>query len=172
MPSGYYGGYGSKHHAHWVWHTKANNCITLSDAPQLIRSPASKGYVIHPYEDDEIASFCGDADASYRQRASRCRRHVVYLKRVGCFFLVDVFVAQSDVTSSLQWNIHSWNPFEVDSDEKGFRLVRGDSQCQGRFLFSHESFISLGEGWDPRPQYGREQKDEKQQANADSYHAV
>ena len=30
---GYYAGYGSDHHAHWVWHTKSHNRLTLSDAP-------------------------------------------------------------------------------------------------------------------------------------------
>ncbi len=149
MPSGYYSGYGSKHHTHWVWHTKANNCLTLSDAPQLMRSHESQGYVINPFEDDRIAYFCGNADASYRLQASHCRRHVVYLKDSGCLFLVDVFVAQPGVTSSVQWNIHSWSPFELDPDEKGFGLTRGDSRLRGQFLFSHESFVSLGEGWDP-----------------------
>ncbi|MDP6036910.1 MAG: DUF4962 domain-containing protein, partial [Candidatus Latescibacteria bacterium] len=45
MPSGYYAGYGSDHHAHWVWHTKSHNCVTLSDASQLMRSPDSVGAV-------------------------------------------------------------------------------------------------------------------------------
>ena len=45
MPSGYYAGYGSDHHAHWVWHTKSHNCVTLSDAPQLMRSPDSGGAI-------------------------------------------------------------------------------------------------------------------------------
>ncbi|MEZ4637828.1 MAG: DUF4962 domain-containing protein [Caldilineaceae bacterium] len=43
MPSGYYDGYGSNHHTHWVWHTKSHNCVTLSDAPQIMRSYASVG---------------------------------------------------------------------------------------------------------------------------------
>lgn len=151
MPSGYYGGYGSKHHAHWVWHTKANNCITLSDAPQLMRSHEAQGYVLHSHEDDQLAYFCGNADASYRLQASRCRRHVVFLKSTRCFFLVDEFVAQPGVTSSVQWNIHSWNRFEARPDGKSFFLQRDGSSLRGHFLFSHESFISLSEGWDPSP---------------------
>ncbi|MEZ5277669.1 MAG: DUF4962 domain-containing protein [Opitutaceae bacterium] len=161
MPSGYYAGYGSKHHAHWVWHTKANNCITLSDAPQLMRSHESQGYVINGFEDERIAYFCGNADASYRLQARRCRRHVAYLKDVGCFFLVDTFEAQPGITSSVQWNIHSWSPFAVDPDGKGFHLQRGESGLHGSFLFSHESFVSLREGWDPPPGTGK---------NSDQWH--
>jgi hypothetical protein len=37
MPSGYYDGYGSNHHANWVWHTKSHNCVTLSGAGQIMR---------------------------------------------------------------------------------------------------------------------------------------
>ena len=43
MPSGYYAGYGSAHHAHWVWHTQSHNCVTLSGASQLLRSHDSAG---------------------------------------------------------------------------------------------------------------------------------
>ena len=63
--------------------------------------------------------------------------------------MIDEFVAQPGVTSSLQWNIHSWNPFEVDSDEKGFVLNRDESRLRGYFMFSHEGFVTLTEGWDP-----------------------
>lgn len=149
MPTGYYAGYGSKHHAHWVWHTKANNCITLSDAPQLQRSNEAQGYVEGGFEDEAIAAFSGNADASYRLQAQTCRRHVILLKETGCIFMVDTFVAQPGITSALQWNIHSWSPFELDADEKGFDLVRETSRLHGYFLFHHESFVSRSEGWDP-----------------------
>jgi hypothetical protein len=149
MPSGYYCGYGSAHHAHWVWHTKANNCLTLSDAPQLIRSNDSQGYVESHFENSELVYFCGNADASYRLQAARCRRHVVFLKAARCFVMVDEFVARPGVTSSVQWNIHSWNPFEVDPDQKGFLLHRDESRLRGHIMYSHEGFVTLTEGWDP-----------------------
>jgi len=149
MPTGYYCGYGSAHHAHWVWHTKANNCVTLSDAPQLIRSMDSQGYVQSHFENSDLVYFCGNADASYRLQAERCRRHVVFLKGARCFFMVDEFVAQPEVTSSVQWNIHSWNPFEVDPDQKGFVVNRDESRLRGYFMHSHEGFVTLSEGWNP-----------------------
>lgn len=158
MPTGYYCGYGSQHHAHWVWHTKANNCVTLSDAPQLMRSLESRGFVEAHFENEHLAYFQGDADLSYRLQAQRCRRHVVFLKSHSCFFLVDEFIAQPDVTSSVQWNIHSWNPFEVSEDEKSFRVTRDDSVLEGHFLYNHVSFVSLNEGWDPPPNKGKPNK--------------
>ena len=151
MPSGYYAGYGSAHHAHWVWHSKSHNCVTLSDASQLMRSPDSTGKVVAPYEDARIAFLCGIADASYRDRADRCRRHIVYLKASGCFVMVDEFVAKTGVESSLQWNIHSWNPFHVDELNKTFALVRDGSTLEGTFLCQENSYFSLTEGWDPPP---------------------
>ncbi len=47
MPSGYYVGYGSDHHVHWVWHTRSHNCVTLSDASQIMRSHNSLGAIEH-----------------------------------------------------------------------------------------------------------------------------
>lgn len=149
MPTGYYCGYDSPHHVHWVWHTKANNCLTLSDSSQLIRSKESRGYVEAHFENDDLAYFQGNADLSYQLQAQRSRRHVVYLKASGAFLLVDEFVAKPDITTSVQWNIHSWNPFEVSDDGKAFTVTREKSKLTGHFLFHHQSFITLGEGWEP-----------------------
>ncbi len=151
MPAGYYAGYASSHHGHYVWHTKSHNCVTLSGAPQLMRSPESSGAIVNAYEDDAIAYMCGVADASYADRAQRCRRHVVYAKQVGSFFLVDEFAAKEDVLSSLQWNLHSWEPFEVDEQERTFRWGRGESAVTGVVMCHPEGFFSLSEGWDPPP---------------------
>jgi len=108
MPSGYYvDGWGSPHHAHWVWHTKSHNCLTLSDAGQLMRSPNSQGAIEHAYEDENLSYFAGNADASYADRALRCRRHVLFLKAQQCFILIDEFVAKPGILSAVQWNIHS-----------------------------------------------------------------
>jgi hypothetical protein len=151
MPSGYYAGYGSAHHAHWVWHTKAHNCLTLSGAPQLIRSYDSVGAVERVYEDAQLAYLRGNADASYRLRAARCRRHVVYLKTAACFVMVDEFVAAPGVTSSIEWNVHSWNTFAVDRAARTFALEREGSTLQGHFMVHQDAFFTLSEGWDPPP---------------------
>ena len=155
MPSGYYGGaalgYGGDHHAHWVWHTKSHNCITLSDAGQLMRSEASTGYTAHPYEDGRLVYWAGVADASYADRAERCRRHVLFLKDTSCFVLVDEYVGRPEVVSALQWNVHSFAPFEVDQDERSFRWRRADSEVRGTFLYHDNAYFRLTEGWDPPP---------------------
>ncbi|MBL4575730.1 MAG: DUF4962 domain-containing protein [Opitutaceae bacterium] len=158
MPTGYYSGYGSPHHAHWVWHTKANNCITLSDAPQLMRSLESRGFVEAHFENEDLVYFQGNADLSYRLQAQRCRRHVIFVKSQSYFFLVDEFIAQPDITSSVQWNIHSWNSFDVSEDQKSFKITRDESVLEGHFLYNHVSFISLGDGWNPPPSKGKPNK--------------
>jgi len=151
MPSGYYAGYGSAHHAHWVWHTKSHNCVTLSDAGQLMRSHDSRGSIDHAYEDERLVYFVGNADASYADRAARCRRHVIWLKGEQAFLLVDEFVAKPGVTSALQWNIHSWAPFQVDEAARSFALERAGSRLVGHLLYHNDAFFSLSEGWDPAP---------------------
>jgi len=151
MPSGYYAGYGSPHHMHWVWHTKSHNCLTLSDAGQLMRSHDSRGAIEHPFEDERVVYLCGNADASYSDRALRCRRHVAFLKPHHCFVMIDEFQPRPDVASGLQWNLHSWNRFEVDEELRAFRVEREGSVLEGHFLHHLNSFFTLSEGWDPPP---------------------
>jgi hypothetical protein len=150
MPSGYYCGYGSPHHAHWVWHSKSHNCVTLSGASQRIKSYDSRGAVASPFEDDYLAYFCGVADASYAE-AERCRRHVVFVKQSSCFVLFDEFIAAEGSSVSLEWNIHSYAPFEAHESERAFSVERGGSRLSGHFLWHQEAFFSLSEGWDPPP---------------------
>lgn len=150
MPSGYYDGYGSAHHTHWNWHTKSHNCVTLSGASQLMRSRDSLGAIEHAFEDDLVAYMMGNADASYLQ-AQRCRRHVLYLKQHTCFFLVDEFLAAPGIYSALEWNIHSWSPFDLDSDARSFLLTREASRLRGRLMHHQNGVFSLTEGWDPPP---------------------
>ncbi|MFH1024014.1 MAG: DUF4962 domain-containing protein [Planctomycetota bacterium] len=151
QPSGYYDGYGSEHHTHWNWHTKSHNCVTLSDAAQLMRSPDSRGSIENPFEDERLVYFAGNADASYALQADRCRRHVIFLKAHNCFVLIDEFVARAGVNSALQWNIHSWARFAVDEDGRSFLLEREGRRLAGHFLYHHNAFFSLSEGWDPPP---------------------
>lgn len=151
MPSGYYAGYGSDHHAHWVWHTKSHNCITLSDAPQIMRSHDSRGMVDHGFEDGKLIYFRGLADASYQDRAERCRRHICFLRAHNSFLLVDEFVARPDISSSLQWNIHSWNPFTVDHAGKHFAMERDGSTVSAHILHHQNGYFTMSDGWDPPP---------------------
>jgi len=150
MPSGYYDGYGSAHHTHWNWHTKSHNCVTLSDASQLMRSRDSVGAIEHAFEDDLVAYMMGDADESYLQ-AERCRRHVLFIKPHACFFLVDEFIATPGVYSALQWNIHSWNQFQHDVDARTFTVNRGASSLSGFMMHHQNGVFSLTDGWDPPP---------------------
>jgi len=151
MPSGYYAGYGSNHHVHWVWHTRSHNCLTLSDAGQIDRSHDSVGAVENAFEDERVAYFRGTADASYADRARRCRRHVAWLKAHSCFVMIDEFVAVPGIVSALQWNAHSWDEFAVDEEARSFRVDRAGSALIGHFMYHHNAFFSLSEGFDPPP---------------------
>ena len=163
MPSGYYAGYGSDHHAHWVWHTKSHNCATLSDASQLMRSHQSRGMVDNVYEDDHTIYFRGFADPSYQDRAERYRRHVCFLKTHQCFLMVDEFVAREDVSSALQWNIHSWNRFDIDDEQKRFTIRREDSILEGYILHHLNGYFVASEGWEPPPTSAKENQEWRQQ---------
>jgi hypothetical protein len=156
MPSGYYDGYGSPHHMNWVWHTKSHNCLTLSDASQLMASPDAVGGIEHVFEDERLIHFCGNADAPYKLHARMCRRHVLFFKSHACFALIDSFVARPGVRSALQWNIHSWERFDVDCQARTFRLQRGSSRLVGHVLCHQPGFFSLSEGWDPPPMAQRD----------------
>jgi len=151
MPSGYYAGYGSAHHVHWVWHTKSHNCVTLSDSGQIDRSHDSVGAVESAFEDERVAYFRGTADAAYADRARRCRRHVAWLKEHSCFLMLDEFVAVPGIVSALQWNAHSWDEFAVDDEARSFRVDRAGSALIGHFMYHHNAFFSLPEGFDPPP---------------------
>ncbi len=151
MPSGYYDGYGSDHHSHWVWHTKSHNCLTLSDAPQVMRSRDAVGRMDHPFEDDRLAYLCGNGDAAYADRASRCRRHVAFLKSHGCFLMIDEFLAKGDLVSALQWNLHSWSTFQIDHEGRTADFESDGSAVRAHFLLHQNAFFSLSEGFDPPP---------------------
>jgi hypothetical protein len=151
MPSGYYDGYGSPHHSNWVWHTKSHNCLTLSDAGQIMRSPAAAGALENAYEDDVIAYVRGTADAAYADRANRCRRHFLYLKRHRCFLLVDEFEAKPGIVSTPQWNLHSWARFTTDPQARTFSCERQGARLDGFVMHHRVGFFSLTEGWDPPP---------------------
>jgi hypothetical protein len=103
------------------------------------------------FEDDLLVYFRGDADASYRDRATRCWRHVVFLKATSCFVMIDEFAALPDIPSALQWNIHSWNQFSVQEAQRSFLIEREGSSLEGHFMFHENAFFSLSEGWDPPP---------------------
>jgi len=151
MPSGYYDGYGSDHHAHWVWHTLSHNCLTLSGAGQLMRSHDSVGAIENAFEDERLAYFRGTADASYADRAERCRRHVAFLKQSRCFVMVDEFVGKPGIVSALEWNIHSWNRWQVDEERRAFTVTREGSALTGHMMWHQNGFFTLTEGWDPPP---------------------
>ena len=151
MPAGFYDGYGSAHHCHYVWETRSHNCVTLSGAGQLIQSHDAVGRVSGGFEDERLASLCGVADASYGPLAERCRRHVLYLKAHRCFLLVDDFVAGARVRAGLEWHIHSQAPFAADEEARTFHVEREGSTLEGHVLFHRTSFFTLTQGWDPPP---------------------
>jgi hypothetical protein len=151
LPSGFYDGYASAHHAHWTWHTKAANCVTLSDAGQRLRSPESTGALEDPCEDERLCYVRGVADASYQDLAARCRRHILYLKRHQAFLLVDEVALRPGVAVGLQWNVHGWSPFAVEEEPPVFRLERDGAAVHGHILWQAEGFFTRREEAEPPP---------------------
>ncbi len=157
MPSGYYTGYASPHHANWVWHTKSHNCVTLSGATQILRSHDSVGSVNAGYEDENIAYFRGNAAASYSHMAEVYTRHVWFIKSINAFLLIDDFVCAAGVISTFEWNIHSFYRFLWNDGDREFRLTTSatspetDVRLIGRFLYQKASACAISEGWEPKP---------------------
>lgn len=151
MPSGFYDGYGTPHHAHWVWHTKSHNCLTISDAGQRMRSPDAVGRVAAAQEDDALVALLGEADASYPGVLTRCRRHVVFFKETRCLLLVDDVELEPDTVGAVQWNVHAWAPFAVDETARTFRLVRDHAALTGHILHHGDGYFRTSSGWDPAP---------------------
>ncbi|PCJ60855.1 MAG: hypothetical protein COA79_07285 [Planctomycetota bacterium] len=148
MPSGYYDGYGSAHHTHWIWHTKSHNCLTYSDSSQLMRSHDSRGEILNQYEDKNLVYFCGNADDSYLQ-VERCRRHVLFLKNTSTIIMVDESINADKVIAGLQWNIHSRDQFDLDEENRTFLLEREGSLVKGYFMYGKSSYFTKTEGWLP-----------------------
>jgi hypothetical protein len=159
MPSGYYAGYGSPHHANWVWHTKSHNCATLSGSPQKMRSYESRGSIVNSFENEHFAYFAGIADESYDHLARRCRRHVIYIKGHHAFVLIDEFVAKPGIQVSYEWNIHTWHRLSCSEEDRTFLIESDDShplrpRLLGSVMHRQNCFFTQTEGWDPPPQAG------------------
>ena len=151
IPSGYFSGFSSNHHSHWVWHTKSHNALTLGGAPQFIRSYDSRGMVARSFEDDNLTYFCGVADPSYAHLADVYRRHVLFVKSPGVFVVMDEVVLHAGVFVPSEWNAHAWYPFSIDAERKAFSVRDGDTGVEVIFLTPFEGYFSVSEGWDPAP---------------------
>ncbi|OYN90270.1 hypothetical protein CGZ91_08900 [Parenemella sanctibonifatiensis] len=144
MPSGYYDGYSTDHHAHWARHTKAHNCVTLSDAGQLSRSPLSVGAIEAASIGEQLVYWRGNADASYPQ-ADRCRRHLLWLPDVSVLVLLDEMVPLAQTECALQSNLHSFAEFQIEDQERRFTLRLGDSSLTGHFLHHQTGFFETSD---------------------------
>ena len=153
-PSGYYDGYGSPHHSHWVWHSKSHNCLTLGGASQIMRSPVSQGKIIHSYEDDNLYYFCGNADPSYQHFASHYRRHVVYLKSLRAWWMLDAFIALDGMVCPVQWNIHASNPWELNEGKRTFLLQQDKHFLMGHINYHLSGYFHAFSGFIPPPNQG------------------
>ena len=161
MPSGYYCGYGSPHHATWVWHTKSHNCATLSGASQLLRSYESTGMLKGAHEDERVAYLRGEAAASYGAYATRYDRHILYLKRFGVILMIDAFRAKEGIEVAYEWNAHSFYRFSWDEQENRFSVqtadIDGDAKTKlfagvdGWMLRDFTSFCTARSDWDAPP---------------------
>lgn len=149
QPSGYYDGWGTNHQAAWVWPTKSHNCLTLSDAGQLLRSPEARGALLDPRENENFAYFQGNGDLAYQAFTTRCRRHVFYFKAEKVFLLLDEVWASAGMNFQIQWNAHSIGRFEQGKDKNRFCVRRGKSSVEGAVLYHENAFVSHTEGFDP-----------------------
>lgn len=149
QPSGYYDGWGTNHQTGWVWPTKSHNCLTLSDAGQLLRSPEARGAIGDPQENEHVAYFQGNGDLAYQAYASRCRRHVFYFKREKVFLLLDEVWAKAGMNYQVQWNAHSIGKFSQGKDINRFWVCRGKSMVEGTVLYHENAFASHAHGFDP-----------------------
>ena len=67
-------------------------------------------------------------------------------------------VAVPGIVSAVQWNAHSWDEFAVDDEARSFRVERAGSALIGHFMYHHNAFFSLSEGFDPPPAAARDDR--------------
>ena len=123
IPSGYYGpAYGMPHHAEWTRATKANNCVLVNGAGQVIRSAKASGRIT-AFEDRKALSYvAGDAAAAYMGKMCRFDRHILFL-RPGLFLVLDDLEAPEP--ARFKWLLHAFEKMEVD-DAAGRIVSRRD----------------------------------------------
>ena len=88
---------------------------------------------------------------------------MIFAKEQQYFVMVDEFVAKKGIASALQWNIHSWNEFEINGKNRMFWIRRRDSVLRGHFMHHKNGFFTLTEGWDPPPMEGKDNAQWRQQ---------
>ena len=148
QPSGHYDGYGTNHHASYVWHSRSHNVPTFSEAGQLLRSETARGAVVHPFENEDFIFFSSKADASYAHFLKYFRRNVLYFKKEKAFLIIDEATSKPGVHSQYQWNLHSFGKFEVDETSRRFYLKRKRARLEGQVLYEKAGFFHTGAGFD------------------------
>lgn len=160
IPSGYYAGYGSPHHANWVWHTKSHNCVTLSGGSQLQRSYESAGRIADYEEGHGFAYLRGEAAPSYGGLAPTMNRHLLFLASARVFLIVDTFRADRGIQTGFEWHVHANRPFFWDDDARRFRVeveasddgVSQAAAVDGWILNRRTAYCHLFDGFVPPPQ--------------------
>ena len=93
---------------------------------------------------------------------------MLFVKPHQCFLMVDEFEAVPGIVSALQWNLHSWNEFDVDEQERRFTLEREGSALVGHIMCHFNAFFSRTEGWDPPPSTAKDSAQWYQQYHSDA----
>jgi hypothetical protein len=110
-------------------------------------------------ENEDLVYFVGIADESYDHLAERCRRHVLFLKNLRSFVLIDEYVGRRGISVSYQWNIHSWHDITCVEKDRSFVIANVESDSRlpklhGTVLYGRNCFWAETEGWDPPPKPG------------------
>ncbi|QQE12574.1 DUF4962 domain-containing protein [Planctomycetota bacterium] len=128
-------GYGSPHHAKWMWHTQSVNNITVNGKSQMRHHRDSVGQIIDWWSKGGVGYVVGRVENNYEGLIKQFDRKIVRLGKLGVV-IVDVLDANEPVT--YQWKLHAFNPFEVqvDSSElKKFKAQKDGVSCEVQYLW-------------------------------------
>ncbi len=107
LDSGCYDYYGSPHFNGWYIHTKAHNTLMVDGQGQAVQMAGAHGAVTRFESTADYDYLCGDASnpVVYQGRVNRFLRHVLFLRKLGCFVLIDE--VQTPAPASLDWLLHT-----------------------------------------------------------------
>jgi hypothetical protein len=149
------------HHAEWTRRTKANNCILVDGAGQLVRDDKAAGRISAFRHQKALTYVCGDAAAAYGGKLTRFLRHVLYL-RPGVFAVLDDLAAPQP--ARFDWLLHAFDRMTVDgsaatvvSARRGATLT-AQLHCEGGLAFSQTDRFDTPFNEGNPPEY-REERD-------------
>ncbi len=146
IPSGYYGpSYGMPHHAEWTRATKANNCVLVNGAGQVVRSQRARGRIVDFRHQKAVTYLSGDATEAYGGRLTGFLRHVLFL-RPGLFMILDDLAAPG--ASRFEWLLHSYEKMTVDTSAGTVESARSGASLRVKLACEHGLEFSQTDAFD------------------------